>query len=80
VIKIFEGTADITQKVMKMIIFRCGKGLPFVRASGNEIAAASDTTPRMPVQPAIKILRDEVQGAACFKTFCVTKDDKYAPG
>jgi len=41
----------ITLNVRNMIRLRCGNALPSASTSGREIAAASATTPRIPVQP-----------------------------
>ncbi len=47
--------AKITQKVRKIMKFRCGKGAPFSSTVGSEMAAARASTPRIPVQATIKI-------------------------
>jgi hypothetical protein len=44
--------AKITAKVMKMIRCRCGNGWPVLVVRGRASAAASDTAPRIPLQPA----------------------------
>ena len=45
----------MTENVRKMMRFRCAKGRPSPSVSGSEMAAASATTPRMPVQPITKM-------------------------
>src|ERR1700678_1478690 len=44
----------ITEKVRKMMRFRCGKGEPSCNAVGREMAAARANTPRIPVQATTK--------------------------
>ena len=47
----------MTQKVRKTIKFRCVKGLPSDSTCGSDSAAASEITPRMPVQPITRSVR-----------------------
>jgi len=49
-----------------MMKLRCGNGLPSFRVKGNEFAAASATTPRMPVQPTTKVSLDLGLSYICF--------------
>src|SRR5579863_7087394 len=68
----------ITQNVTKIIIFRAGKGAPLSNVSGNEMAAANDTTPRIPVQPTTKIRRGDGRGVARFRKLREKIDKMYA--